>query len=54
MLERLATDPLWANEYDKFVHDKSFAKPEEVISFASALAATARLIAETSTVADSE
>jgi hypothetical protein len=43
MLERLAIDPLWANEYDRFVHDKSFAKPDEVISFAMALEAVRRL-----------
>jgi hypothetical protein len=43
MLTRLSEDPLWANEYDKFVHDKSFARPEETISFRSALEATGRL-----------
>jgi hypothetical protein len=30
MLEQLAADPLWADEYDKFVNDKSFTKPDEV------------------------
>jgi hypothetical protein len=48
MLERLTEDPLWATEYDQFVNDKSFAKPEEVISFADALAATTRIIARNS------
>jgi hypothetical protein len=43
MLERLSTDPLWVEEYDTFVRDKSFAGPNELISFASALEATKRL-----------
>ncbi len=47
MLERLATDPLWSDEYDKFVNDKSFARPDEVIPFSNALEATTRLIART-------
>jgi hypothetical protein len=46
MLEQLTTDPLWADEYDKFVNDKSFAKPDEVISFSSAIAATIRLLTQ--------
>jgi hypothetical protein len=44
MLERLASDQLWAAEYETFVTDKSFALPEEVISFSSAVAATTRLV----------
>jgi hypothetical protein len=43
MLERLSSDPLWAREYETFVHDKSFAKPDERISFGTELAATRRL-----------
>jgi hypothetical protein len=43
MFELLAGDALWADEYDKFVHDKSFARPDEVISFAAALQAVERL-----------
>jgi hypothetical protein len=43
MFELLTGDALWADEYDKFVDDKSFAKPDEVISFAAALEATRRL-----------
>lgn len=44
MLERLLTDPLWAEEYNQFVHDKSFGKPDEVISFGNAIASTRRLV----------
>ena len=47
MLERLAGDPLWADEYAQFVNDKSFAKADEVISFAAAVQATKRLISST-------
>ncbi len=43
MFELLNRDRLWAEEYDQFVHDKSFAKPEETISFAAALDAVRRL-----------
>jgi hypothetical protein len=39
MLERLGNDPLWSDEYDEFVHNVSFAGPNEVISFAAALEA---------------
>lgn len=48
MLERLSKDPLWAEEYDKFVRDKSFATSDEIISFATALDATRRLAAQCS------
>jgi len=44
MLKRLTTDAGWSDEYDEFVHSVSFAKPEEMISFSDALAATVRLI----------
>jgi len=44
MLERLSTDPLWADEYDEFVHNVSFAKPDEAISFSAALEAVQRLV----------
>jgi predicted nucleotidyltransferase component of viral defense system len=46
MLQRLATDPLWAAEYVKFVNDKSFANPNSRISFSNALAAAARLLSQ--------
>ena len=39
MFELLKSDAVWADEYDKFVHDKSFARPDEVIPFAAALQA---------------
>jgi hypothetical protein len=45
MLERLATDPLWAQEYDQYVQNVSFAARDETISFADALMATTRLTA---------
>jgi hypothetical protein len=48
MLERLTTDTLWADEYEEFVHNVSFAKPNEVISFSNALIATTKLIASAS------
>jgi len=44
MLNRFETDPLWAKDYDKFVHDKSFAKPDEVISFGDAVESAKRLV----------
>jgi hypothetical protein len=44
MLERLADDPMWADEYARFVMDKSFATLEERISFAAALDALKRLV----------
>lgn len=43
MLERLDTDPLWAEEYEEFVHNVSFAAPDELIAFATALATVRRL-----------
>jgi hypothetical protein len=44
MLKRLSTDPLWADEYDKFVLDVSFARSDEVISFTAALDTVRRLV----------
>lgn len=44
MIERLTTDPLWSVEYAKFVHDVSFAPPDESISFAGALEGVKRLV----------
>jgi predicted nucleotidyltransferase component of viral defense system len=44
MRRRLETDPLWAREYEEFVRQVSFAGPGEVIHFADALAACARLV----------
>jgi hypothetical protein len=49
MLERLSTDPLWADEYEEFVHSVSFAKPEEILTFSSALESVRRLIGIVST-----
>jgi predicted nucleotidyltransferase component of viral defense system len=43
MLERLTTDALWAVEFNTFVHDKSFAAPDERISFQKAVDAARRL-----------
>lgn len=45
MFELLTGDALWAKEYDQFVHDKSFARSDEAISFAAALQACERLAA---------
>jgi hypothetical protein len=44
MLRRLETDPLWAGEYEEFVRQVSFAGAGEVIDFADALGACARLV----------
>lgn len=48
MIQRLKTDPLWAQEYEDFVAAVSFAAPDQVIGFADALAACSRLIAAVS------
>jgi hypothetical protein len=45
MLDRLQREKFWADEYDEFVRQVSFARPDEVIGFANALAATKRLVA---------
>jgi len=45
MLDLLVADPLWAEEYDTFVRNVSFAAPDEIPSFADALAALRRLVA---------
>jgi hypothetical protein len=44
MLDLLQNDKLWASEYERFVLQVSFAKPDETISFAEAFAATRRLV----------
>jgi hypothetical protein len=44
MLRRLATDPLWAREYEDFVRQVSFAAPGRTIGFTEALDARARLV----------
>jgi hypothetical protein len=44
MLRRLETDPLWAQEYEDFVRQVSFAGADEAIHFAGALAACGRLV----------
>ena len=45
MLDRLATDPLWATEYQDYVDAVSFARPDERLSFDTALAAVRDLVA---------
>jgi len=44
MMERLSTDRMWANEYEEFVHNVSFARADEEIPFTAGLAATRRLV----------
>jgi len=44
MLERLTTDPLWADEYEEFVHSVSFATPDEIITFSAAMESVRRLV----------
>jgi hypothetical protein len=45
MLDRLATDPLWASEYQDYVDAVSFAPPDERCGFDAALAAVRDLVA---------
>ena len=45
MLDRLEREKFWADEYDAFVRQVSFARPDEAIDFPAALAAGKRLIA---------
>ena len=45
MLERLAGDPLWAQEYRHFVDAVSFAVPDQRIGFEAALVAAQELVA---------
>lgn len=45
MLQRLQTDPLWEKEYEEFVRQVSFARPENAITFQTALEAVTRLVA---------
>ncbi len=49
MLERLATDRLWADEYRDFVRQVSYAAPDEQIGFSEALSAVGELVALIST-----
>jgi hypothetical protein len=44
MLERIETDPLWAEEYEHFVEAVSFAPPDEQIAFRASLDAVRDLI----------
>jgi hypothetical protein len=44
VLRLLQSDKMWASEYEAFVWQVSFAKPDEHIEFAEALAAARRLI----------
>jgi hypothetical protein len=44
MLDRLATDPLWASEYQDYVDAVSFAQPGELLCFGAALAAVRDLV----------
>ena len=43
MLQRLESDPLWAQEYENFVRAVSFAGPDEMIGFLDAVASCRRL-----------
>jgi len=45
MLERLASDTLWATEYQNYVRQVSFAAPDELPAFDQALAALTDLVA---------
>lgn len=44
MLQRLEADPLWAQEYEDFVAEVSFAGGNEAIGFIAGLAAVRRLV----------
>jgi hypothetical protein len=44
MLDRLATDRQWADEYAEFVRNVSFARADETIGFADSIEATRRLV----------
>ena len=45
MLDRLQREKFWADEYEEFVRQVSFARADEVIGFENALAAGRRLVA---------
>jgi hypothetical protein len=45
MLRRFEADGLWAQEYQDFVREVSFAGPGEATDFVDALAACTRLVA---------
>jgi len=44
MVDRLATDPLWASEYQDYVDAVSFARPDELLGFDAALAAVRDIV----------
>src|ERR1700760_4981205 len=44
MIDRLTNDPLWADEYEEFVHSVSFARANEIIRFSPALESVRRLV----------
>jgi hypothetical protein len=44
MLDRLSSDPLWAQEYDTYVLRVSYAAAQARVSFADALTALRRLV----------
>lgn len=44
MLQLLQSDKLWAQEYDSYVHQVSFASTEESITFTAAINALNRLV----------
>jgi hypothetical protein len=44
MADKIAADPLWAEEYDQFVEAVSFAPPAERVNFATALVVLRKLI----------
>jgi Nucleotidyl transferase AbiEii toxin, Type IV TA system len=45
MIDKIAADPLWADEYEHFVEAVSFAAPEERIGFKASLDAVRELVA---------
>lgn len=53
MLDRLRTDPLWAEEYDRFVQNVSFAASDQVVPFDKALEAARRLATTSGVIARS-
>jgi predicted nucleotidyltransferase component of viral defense system len=53
MLDRLGTDPVWADEYDRFVQNVSFAASDEIVRFDKALEAAKRLATTAGVIARS-
>ncbi len=45
MLDRLRRESFWADDYDAYVQQVSFAAPHETITFVSAMESVERLIA---------